>query len=109
VTHAQRVDADTMDVLARLRQRFGVEALDVCEEWDADCGVVGHRLSNGEERLLYFVGCRDTPGCYDVVLDADAPGRAAGVTAAEHRAAVDFDSLAALVARHLSLGGSEVH
>jgi hypothetical protein len=100
-------------VLGRLRERFGRDAFSLVEHWDDDTCAVGVAGAGPRTRLVYISTCNLPPGRYDVSVE-DAP-RLGGAPAAddeiprdtvEHLVGVDFDGLAALVARHLQLASA---
>lgn len=97
-------DAPTAAVVDRLRQRFGHGAFGIVERWDSDVCSVG-LVRGAETSLLAIVStCGCGEGRYDVVLErGPAPGLDGEFTSGGHHEGVDFDTLAGLVAAHLSL------
>jgi hypothetical protein len=100
---ASSFDTRIERVLARLRERFGASAFTRVEHWDSDLCAVGIAHADAPARMVYISTCNCADGRYDVALET-APATADGAPTRDgHFTAVDFETLAALVAKHLAL------
>lgn len=100
-------DAPTAAVLERLRRRFGPQAFGIVERWDADVCTVGLVRDGARCALAIITTCGCADGHYDVLLErTPAPGCEGDFEDAGRHTGVDFETLAALVARHLGISAA---
>jgi hypothetical protein len=91
-------------LLARLQERFGQNAFEIVDHWDADLCAVGIARPDNHAVLAYLSTWKDRDSEFFVELelppnpDDDVPYQVAG-----HYENIDFDQLARLVAEHLGL------
>jgi len=97
-------DPSVLEALAELRRRFGDDAFDVVDHWDADLMAIGVATRTEHGQLVYFSTATDHSGRFYVELEEppvsgdDFPYKSTGVFDD-----VDFNELATLVAQHLRL------
>lgn len=96
-------DQSVTHALDLLRAKFG-DALVVEDHWDADLMAIGLTSHGNPGLLVYFCTFNREPGRYYVDLEFPAPpGSDRRSVQGEAFEDVDFDTLAAIVSRHLNL------
>jgi len=97
-------DSSITQVVERLREQFGPQAIQVCDNWQADLCAVGIVSTNSCDRLVYISTFDKSPGRYDVSLELPpAAGSDLPYSPGGDWRNIDFDTLAVLIRTHLML------
>jgi hypothetical protein len=97
-------DVSITDAVARLRDRLGPAAFSLADHWPDDPCAVGLAAPREPGRLVYVATFGRATGRYDVFFELPpAPGSESPYEPAGDLHDVNFDGLAAAVARHLGL------
>ena len=97
-------DPAIIELLARLRERLGPDAFVFADHWEPDLCAVGIASPRNTGVLVYLSTFNQLPGRYDVELELPPePGQDLIYREAGKHRDVDFEALAEVVGRHLSL------